>query len=173
MLTEAGLGPLPELPPATNAVAPAGTALIFEGRCIHGTGVNHTDDPRRVLLLTLHKPFMRTQDNFDVVLKKDIYEQASPKLLERLGFAVTPISGTLGGVEGNLEVPSAAGIIAPLRDDYIPVGELGPGSTDEELTREYSFRSTVTGIANAKRLAQMKAGNESLVRNDAPVASKL
>ena len=86
--SETGEDKLPELPPAYNVVAPAGSVLLFDGRMVHGTGVNTTDRPRRLIIMTVHKAFMRTQDTYSLTLEKEVYADASPKLLQRLGFTV-------------------------------------------------------------------------------------
>ena len=98
ILTEAGEGRPPPLPPTFNATAPAGTAMLMDGRLAHGTGVNRSDHPRRLIITTAHKSFIRTQDTFGVSLRKDVYESAPPKLLERLGFSIEPNTG-LNGTE--------------------------------------------------------------------------
>lgn len=49
LISEVGAGnPVGPLPPAINAECPAGTVVMFEGRLLHGTGVNKTDKPRRM-----------------------------------------------------------------------------------------------------------------------------
>ena len=62
-----------------------GTVMIMEGRTAHGTGVNHSDHPRRLMIATAHKSWVRTQDTFGVSLLKEIYDTAPAKLLQRLG----------------------------------------------------------------------------------------
>ena len=42
--------PVGKLPPAINLDAKAGTMVITDGRLLHGTGINHTDKPRIVML---------------------------------------------------------------------------------------------------------------------------
>lgn len=50
------------LPPAINLEAPAGTVVVFEGRVLHGTGVNTTDQRRVMIVTNSLKPFMRQQE---------------------------------------------------------------------------------------------------------------
>lgn len=59
IFTDAGAGPITDLPPTTNITAPAGTAFIMDGRVAHGTGANVSDQLRRLIITTWHKPFVR------------------------------------------------------------------------------------------------------------------
>ena len=146
-MTEAGEGPIPPLPPTYNVVAPAGTVMIMEGRIAHGTGVNHSDKPRRLIIGTAHKSFMRTQDTFGVSLLKEVYENAHPKLLERLGFSVETNTGHNGTEATGL----APGTVAPLRDGYLAVGELdaetGAAAREVEYTARNPKIRTLASIA--------------------------
>lgn len=117
ILTDAGTDPLESLPKTTNVVAPAGTALIMDGRLVHGTGTNRSAALRRLIILTYHKPFVRQQEQWPLSIRREVFEKASPKLLERLGFQAW--HGGLGGYEG-----AGDGSFAPLRDGYVAIGEL-------------------------------------------------
>ncbi len=171
ILTEAGLDPLPELPPTTNVTGPAGSALIMDGRLIHGTGANVSEQLRRLIILAYHKPFVRQQEQWPLSVAADIYDKASPKLRERLGFKAWHAG--LGGYEGQGE-----GSIAPLRDGYVPVGALdGNGETksgtlaNDSLASdplagkplEYTAHSAQRRRQNAQTAAQMRASGERIV----------
>lgn len=70
------------------AVAPAGTAMIFEGRLWHGTGANIGNTTRRGLLTTYCGPQYRPQENFTIGTDPAVLDAASPDLLQLLGFRV-------------------------------------------------------------------------------------
>ena len=94
----------------------AGTALVFDGRLLHGTGQNVTDQPRHGILTYYSRFFIRQQENFTLSLSPEVLESASDELKALVGFKVT---GTLGGVEG----PREATLVK--RPDA-PVGILRP-----------------------------------------------
>ena len=52
--------PVAPLPPPVSLEAPAGTVMVFDGRLLHGTGVNQTDTRRHVMVMAAQKPWMRT-----------------------------------------------------------------------------------------------------------------
>jgi ectoine hydroxylase-related dioxygenase (phytanoyl-CoA dioxygenase family) len=58
---------------------------MFEGRLLHGTGVNRTDTPRRMFVANSLKPQFRQQEMWALSLHPDVLANASPKLLYRLG----------------------------------------------------------------------------------------
>lgn len=80
-----------------SADAPAGTLLMFDGRMWHGTGANHTNRKRHLLLAYFCRPFIRPQENHTMSLSDEVYGKASPELLGLLGFKTW---GTLGNVNG-------------------------------------------------------------------------
>jgi ectoine hydroxylase-related dioxygenase (phytanoyl-CoA dioxygenase family) len=98
-LWERGVG-RGEEPPTVPVEAPAGSALVFDGRLLHGTGANRTDARRHVILNYACRPFLRQQENFTVSVSPEVLAGASDELLARLGFRV---QGTLGGVQGPTE----------------------------------------------------------------------
>ncbi len=77
------------LPPAINTEAPAGTVLLMDGRLLHGTGANRSDHERIILTNSCVKPWMTTQENWQLTVHPDVLDRASPKLLARLGFQAT------------------------------------------------------------------------------------
>ena len=67
--------------------APAGTALVFDGRLWHQTGANVTAEERRHGILAYYcRPFMRQQENWFVSLRPEVLEAASPQLRQLLGY---------------------------------------------------------------------------------------
>ncbi|MEM7018151.1 MAG: phytanoyl-CoA dioxygenase family protein [Pseudomonadota bacterium] len=156
ILSEVGTDPIPELPPTANVTAPAGTAMIMDGRLVHGTGANFSDELRRLIILTYHKPFIRQQEQWQLTLSESVYENASPKLLERLGFQAW--HGGLGGFEGNGE-----GSVAPLRDNYVAVGELNANGEviDEAVNTDYYLREK-RGEYSEKMLRRMRETGQLL-----------
>lgn len=70
------------------ATAPAGTALLLDGRTWHGTGANVSDELRWAVLTTFCGPQFRPQENFTVGTAPDVLAEASTELLTLLGFKI-------------------------------------------------------------------------------------
>ena len=67
--------------------APAGTALVFDGRLWHQTGANTTADERRHGILAYYcRPFMRQQENWFVSLAPEVLASAPDRLRQLLGW---------------------------------------------------------------------------------------
>ena len=146
LISAPGAGnPVPPLPPAANLTCPAGTCVLFEGRLLHGTGVNRTDQPRRMFVANCLKPQFRQQEMWALSLAPEVLAKASPKLLYRCGLRPTG----LGGVEGDWSPDPENGLRtwreAMDRGEYVRVGVLSPDSSAEELGRDYTLRHTKTG----------------------------
>ena len=142
--------PVGKLPPAINVDAEAGTMVITDGRLLHGTGINHTDEPRIVMLNGMQKSWMRQQENWMLSVRPEVLERASEKLLHRMGYQATTGGQTNEGHGfGARGLPGeAAGSIVQFRQaadrgEYYRVGELGPDSTQEELAAPYTLREVV------------------------------
>jgi ectoine hydroxylase-related dioxygenase (phytanoyl-CoA dioxygenase family) len=74
-------------PEPVPVCAPAGTAMIFDGRLWHQTGANTTADERRHGILAYYcRPWMRTQEIFFVSLEPEVLERATPKMRQLLGW---------------------------------------------------------------------------------------
>ena len=147
--------PVGKLPPAINVDAKAGTVVITDGRLLHGTGINHTDSPRIMMLNGMQKPWMRQQENWMLSVRPEVLDRASPKLLHRMGYQATTGTQTNEGHGfGARGLPGeAAGATVAFRraadaGAYKRVGELGPDSTGEDLNAEYTLREVV-GAARA------------------------
>eukprot|EP01046_Picozoa_sp_COSAG06_P030197 COSAG06_NODE_2854_length_6170_cov_10.221216_5_plen_111_part_00 len=78
--------PVAQLPPAVSLETPAGTVMVFDGRLLHGTGINQTDTERHVMVMAAQKPWMRTQDLHTITVAPDVLAEAPLKLLQRLHF---------------------------------------------------------------------------------------
>lgn len=170
----AGTGqPVGPIPPPINVTAPAGTVMLFDGRCLHATGVNRTRTPRRVIINAAIRTFMRTQEAWHISLHPQVLLRASPRLRQRLGF----IAHTIGTVEGHgLGASGRAddefSSIATFRDaadrgEYIRVGELSPQSSDADLRAAFTYRTTASG-----RRAVAKAAKFQLITGNRLAAAK-
>ena len=96
-----------EVPRPINLEAEAGTIMVFDGRVIHGTGVNRTDKKRFVATMSNVKPWMRTQENWSLSVAPDVLDGASDKLCHRMGLQALTYGATvegfgLGGVDRSL-----------------------------------------------------------------------
>ena len=148
LISKVGAGnPVPTpFPPAINLCCPAGTIVMFEGRLLHGTGVNTTDQPRRMYVANSLKPNFRQQEMWAFSLAPDVLASASPKLLYRIGMRPTG----LGGPEGDWS-PEPIDGLRPWREaadagKYVRIGVLSPESTEEELCEDFSWRHTPHGL---------------------------
>ena len=105
-----GLQPPPGAPhsvPTVAAEAPAGAAVIFEGRTWHGTGANRANGPRLGVLATYCAPQFRTQENYTLGADPAALEEASEELLARLGFKVWNAYGRTGDPHRRFVYPPA------------------------------------------------------------------
>jgi ectoine hydroxylase-related dioxygenase (phytanoyl-CoA dioxygenase family) len=131
------------LPPAINLQADAGTVVIFEGRLLHGTGVNKSDHSRMILVMNSIKPFMRQQELHLLSAAPEILENASAKLAYRLGARPTGLGGIEGAWQGDFLIGQR---LAFEQGNYRRVRELSPDSPAEELAADYGYRHSDTGI---------------------------
>ena len=60
--------------------------MLFEGRVLHGTGANRTDQWRYVVTIANVKPWLRQQENTMLGLRPEVLDRASEKLMQRLGY---------------------------------------------------------------------------------------
>mmetsp|Transcript_58766 Transcript_58766/g.129124 ORF Transcript_58766/g.129124 Transcript_58766/m.129124 type:complete len:442 (+) Transcript_58766:102-1427(+) len=135
------------LPPAINLKAPGGTVMVFEGRLLHGTGVNKTDRPRAVMVMMGMKPWIRQQENAMLSALPEVLERASRKLLHRLGCGRSDGKGGLEGTwDGSWSVMQR---LAMERGEYIRIGELSPNSPMEDLTKDYTYRHAASNLKRA------------------------
>ena len=124
--------------------------MITDGRLLHATGINYTDDPRIVMLNGMQKPWIRQQENWMLSVSPEVLENASEKLLHRMGYQATTGAQTneghgfgARGLPGESAGSTKDFRIAADRGEYLRVGELGPDSTEEELKAQYTLRDVV------------------------------
>ena len=74
-------------PPSIPLEAPAGTAVVLDGRTWHGTGSNQTQRQQRHAVLAFYcTPWIRQQENFTASTEAKIAETSGPLLRRLLGF---------------------------------------------------------------------------------------
>lgn len=101
--------------PTLAAAGPAGSALVFDGRLIHGTGANQTIATLRHAILTYFcRPFIRQQENFFLGLDSELETPDNAPLLKRLGY-------TIQHGLGRVEKPTQTGVLSRT---MAPVGPL-------------------------------------------------
>jgi ectoine hydroxylase-related dioxygenase (phytanoyl-CoA dioxygenase family) len=97
------------------AEGPAGAALIFDGRMVHGTGSNTTGSEERHGVLTYYcRPFVRQQENYLLGLDPALRASERGAILRRLGFWIW--SGL-----GRTHEPGEKGPLSPVTS---PIGAL-------------------------------------------------
>merc|ERR1740129_2514917 len=161
--------PVGKLPPAINVNARAGTMVLTDGRLLHGTGINHTDEPRIVMLNGMQKSWMRQQENWMLSVRPEVLMRASPKLLHRMGYQASTGQQTNEGhgMGATGRVGEAVGStvefrLAADRGEYIGVGELGPNSTEEELRTPFTLRAVVAKARAGGKSAPLGIGGMGL-----------
>jgi ectoine hydroxylase-related dioxygenase (phytanoyl-CoA dioxygenase family) len=97
------------------AAAPAGTALVVDGRTWHGTGANIGGNERRAVLTTFCAPQFRQQENYTVGTRSAVLERADDDLRMLLGFKIWNAYGRTGHPTDDFILPGAE-----------PIGELSP-----------------------------------------------
>ena len=149
-----------KLPPAINVDAEAGTMVITDGRLLHGTGINHTDDPRIVMLNGMQKSWMRQQENWMLSVRQEVLERASEKLLHRMGYQATTGGQTneghgfgAKGLPGEAAGSTVEFRLAADRGEYHRVGALGPNSSEQELNAPYTLREIVASARKGGKSA--------------------
>lgn len=169
LLSEAGSGgEVGELPRPINLEAPAGTIMVFDGRLLHGTGVNRSDRWRYIMTQSNVKPWLRQQENWYLMLRPEVLENASPKLLRRLGFqSMNPYMINEGhGMLGSGRRGDPQGALLPFRralDEgrYRRVGPLTPERVRELGPDAFTLQEVQGGLGDrsspdfAERLAKL------------------
>jgi hypothetical protein len=97
------------------AEAPAGSALVFDGRIWHGAGANATETPRPAIFSYYCQPYVRQQENLPVSLNEDVYQALSEAEKAQVGFeahnrGLGRIAPALGRVNTNWP-DSAIGVL--------------------------------------------------------------
>lgn len=150
-------GEVGPMPPAINMEAPAGTIMLFDGRLLHGAGVNRSSKRRYVAVMSNVKPWMRTQENWQLSVAPDVLANASPKLRHRMGFQAFTSGSTVEGfgMGSRGAIGDVAGDIRPFRmalerGEYQRVGELSPESLATGPGKSYTLKQ-VQAQAKAAR----------------------
>ena len=143
-------GKVGKLPPAVNLEAKAGTIMLFDGRMLHGTGANQTKKQRFVATMSNVKAWTRTQENWVISVAPDVLENASPKLLHRIGLQALTYGSTIEGfgLGAAGRIGDQWGSIKQFRTaydrgEYERVRELSVKSSPEELNKKYTVREAV------------------------------
>ena len=143
-------GDVGKLNPAINLEASAGTIMLFDGRLLHGTGVNKTSKIRFVAAMSNVKSWMRSQENWIISVDPEIIKNASPKLLHRMGMQAVTYGGTIEGFGMGAagKVDESRGSIKYFREafdegEYIRVGELSSTSPKSVLKKNYTLRQAM------------------------------
>jgi ectoine hydroxylase-related dioxygenase (phytanoyl-CoA dioxygenase family) len=84
------------LPTGEPVIAPAGTAMVFDGRLWHGAGENRSNKRRHGILAYYCAPYIRQQENPFLSVDRSVVEAASPRLRSLLGYV--PYMGKIGVV---------------------------------------------------------------------------
>ena len=143
-------GNVGKLNPAINLEANAGTIMLFDGRLLHGTGVNKTSKIRFVAAMSNVKSWMRSQENWIISVDPEIIKNASPKLLHRMGMQAVTYGGTIEGFGMGAagKVDESRGSIKYFREafdegEYIRVGQLSSTSPKSDLKKNYTLRQAM------------------------------
>ena len=153
MIDAGSNGEIGELPPAINLEAKAGTIMMFDGRLLHGTAVNKTDEVRFVATMSNVKPWMRTQENWVLSVDPEVLNRASPKLLHRMGLQALTYGSTVEGfgMGASGKDGDERGNIKNFREaydkgEYVRVGELSSRSSKEDLEKKYTLKEAKTKL---------------------------
>ncbi|MEI9997528.1 MAG: phytanoyl-CoA dioxygenase family protein [Rhizomicrobium sp.] len=108
------------------AEAPAGSALIFDGRLWHGAGANRTDVPRPALFSYYCQPYIRQQENIALSLLDDVYAEMSTAERAMVGFeahnrGLGRIAPALGRVNTNWIDPAVGELPRPCGSGATPL----------------------------------------------------
>ncbi len=84
--------------PTTRALAPAGSAILWDGALWHAGGANRSDAIRRTIILTYNRGWLRQQENLYLSVPRDTVRRM-PRVVQRLiGWWV--VGATVGVVDG-------------------------------------------------------------------------
>lgn len=81
-----------------TVVAPAGSAVFLDGRAVHGSGTNHSPEPRVAILALYCAPFLRQQENAARSLSRSVRNSLSARGRRLFGFDVWRGLGAVGGL---------------------------------------------------------------------------
>ncbi len=109
-------GALPEVPDGTTcqATMPAGSALLYDGKVVHGGGANTTADEWRI---GLHAGFccgwLRAEENHQLTVSVDAARRMPERVQHLLGYRSYDPPHGLGGRLGLVDYDDAAVVLAP------------------------------------------------------------
>ena len=148
MIQAGRTGQIGQVKPTINLEAQAGTIMLFDGRLLHGTGVNRSAKPRFVATMSNVKPWMRTQENWVLSVAPDVLATASDTLCHRLGLQALTYGATVEGfgLGANGREGDPWGAIRPFREAYDNgcyqrVRELSKSVNPDDLARSYTVVS--------------------------------
>ncbi len=148
------------LPPAVNVEAKGGTVMLMDGRLLHGTGVNHTDEWRYIMTNSNVKPWLRQQENWQLSIDPEVLESASDKLLQRMGYFSSGLL-EIGSYSG--PKTTVATRLAMEQGDYTRIRSLDspvPEETKESL-HVYKMKLRIDARRRAKDQADSSAQKQS------------
>ncbi len=151
-------GEVGPLPPAVNVEAKGGTVMLMDGRLLHGTGVNHTDEWRYIMTNSNVKPWLRQQENWQLSIDPDVLANASEKLLARMGYYS---SGLLEIATYSGPKTTVAMRLAMEKGEYKRIGEMRrpvPETVKEELAI-YKMKQKIDAARAAKEEQEAKGKN--------------
>ena len=148
---------VPPLPPAVNVEAKGGTVMLMDGRLLHGTGVNHTDEWRYIMTNSNVKPWLRQQENWQLSIDPEVLENASDKLLQRMGYYSAGLIeiATYSGPK-----TTVATRLAMERGEYQRIRALDEPVADEQKDGLWIYRMKQK-IDAARRTKEKVEGNAS------------
>jgi hypothetical protein len=153
------------LPPAISLEAPAGTVMIFEGRLLHGTGVNRSNGSRIICVMNSIKPFMRQQELHMLSAKKEILKKGSRKFLYRIGARPTGLGGIEGAWNGDFLVNQR---LMLEEGGYLPVGQLSPDMPVEVLSQNFGYRYSEVGLSQSMHQPETESSVQELYADVIP-----
>lgn len=102
------------------AEGPAGSALIWDTRLWHGTGTNRTNAKRHVILSVFYRYFLRSNENFSLLISPEVEARISDTVKSLLGFRVTGRLGTVEEVREGMIVSRPSKPVGPLHYSDLP-----------------------------------------------------
>ena len=87
---------LPHPVATVAAEAPAGTALVFDGRLWHGAGANRSRESRYAMTMNCCGPQFRLLENYTRGMRPEVLAACAPAVRERIGFATWSSYGHTG-----------------------------------------------------------------------------
>ena len=137
--------------------------MLMDGRLLHGTGVNHTDEWRYIMTNSNVKPWLRQQENWQLAIDPEVLANASDKLLARMGYDTSGLLeiATYSGPKTTVDVRLAMenGQYQRIRAMQSPVSQ-----DEKEALTIYRMKQKIDAARAAKAAAETSAqsnGDES------------